>query len=275
MPENDLFESFTTMDQTHLHPLPASEVRRRGDRLRRRNTALAVAGGTVAAMTAIGVPVALSQDGTDARPDPGLYATDGPSTDAVAWRVDVPEDFPLTDGFPLEDPDRTQVLPEYQPQAVGPCATSPAWDVSGALESLQAVYTDPSQGGMDRVVSVYEDDTTAATALEELRTQAETCRPQGQPRVSAEVLSSDLGEQSVVFVNGYDDTGEGFLHQAVRVGNAVLYSTSYFQGAGDPSSPPTPAERLPPGITLRTHERPRPGGRGRSWRSGVRIRGCS
>jgi len=235
VPENDLFESFTTMDQTHLHPLPASEVRRRGDRLRRRNTALAVAGGTVAAMTAIGVPVALSQDGTDARPDPGLYATDGPSTDAVAWRVDVPEDFPLTDGFPLEDPDRTQVLPEHQPQAVGPCATSPAWDVSGALESLQAVYTDPSQGGMDRVVSVYEDDTTAAAALEELRTQAETCRPQGQPRVSAEVLTSDLGEQSVVFVNGYDDTGEGFLHQAVRVGNAVLYSTSYFQGAGDPA----------------------------------------
>ena len=76
MPENDLFESFTTMTQTDLHPLPASEVRRRGDRLRRRNTALAVAGGTVAAMTAIGVPVALSQDGTDARPDPGLYASD-------------------------------------------------------------------------------------------------------------------------------------------------------------------------------------------------------
>ncbi|MGB0190127.1 MAG: hypothetical protein ACPF9W_04050, partial [Nocardioides sp.] len=119
-------------------------------------------------------------------------------------------------------------------QAVGPCAT-PAWDVSGALESLQAVYTDPSQGGMDRVVSVYEDDTTAAAALEELRTQAETCWPQGQPRVSAEVLTSDLGEQSVVFVNGYDDTGEGFFHQAVRVGNAVLYSTSYFQGAGDPA----------------------------------------
>ena len=237
MPEHDPFESLrATMNtpSSDLHPLPATEVRRRGDRLRRRNTALAVAGGTVAAMTAIGVPVALSQAGP-ADGDSGLVATDGPSEGAFQWRTDVPEDFPLTDGFPVEEPDRTQVLTEYQPQAVGPCASGPAWDVSGALESLQAVYTDPSEGGMDRVVSVFADDTAAADALEELRTQAETCRPQGRPRVSAQVLTSDLGEESVVFVNSYDNTGEGLLHQVVRVGNAVLYSTSYFQGAGDPT----------------------------------------
>ena len=234
MPENDLFESFTTMTQTDLHPLPASEVRRRGDRLRRRNTALAVAGGTVAAMTAIGVPVALSQDGTDARPDPGLYATDGPSTDAVAWRVDVPEDFPLTEGMP-----ETNVLsgtpvearPGYEPQAPGPCA-GPAWDVTGALDSLQAVFQD-TEGGVDRTVSVFPDDEAARDRVRTFEDQVRTC---SDPRVRADVLGGTDGEsdQALVFVNAWDDD-TGYLHRVVRVGNAVLYSTTSFNGAGDPA----------------------------------------
>ncbi len=235
MPEHDPFDSLKatmTTPSSDLRPLPATEVRRRGDRLRRRNTALAVAGGTVAAMTAVGVPLALTQGG-DADRDSVPIATDGPSPAAAQWRTEVPEDFPLTAGFPA-DQSRTQVLEDPQAQAVGPCATAPAWDVSGALDSLQAIYTDPSEGGLDRTVSVYEDDLAAVAAMEGLRTEVESCRPQGQPRVSAELLVSNLGEQSVVFVNGYD-TGEGFLHQAVRVGNAVLYSAAYFNGAGDPA----------------------------------------
>lgn len=224
MPDHDPFETFKAAMSTDLRPLPATEVRRRGNRLRRRNTALAVAGGTVAAMTAIGVPIALTQgNGPDTD---GLVATDPP----VVWRTEVPRDFPITRGLP----EPAQILDEHQPQAVGPCA-GPAWDVSGALDSLQAIYTDPSQGGLDRTLSVFPDDTAAAAALAGLRDQVETCEPQGRPRVEAEVLVSDLGEESLVFVNRYVDTGEGFLHEAVRVGNAVLYSTSSFNGAGDPA----------------------------------------
>lgn len=236
MPEHDPFDSLKatmTTPSSDLHPLPATEVRRRGDRLRRRNTALAVAGGTVAAMTAVGVPFALTQGGGTDR-DSVPIATDGPSPDAPQWRTQVPEDFPLTDGFP-EDRSRTQVLEDPQAQAVGPCATAPAWDVWGALDSLQAIYTDPSEGGLDRTISVYEDDLAAAAALDGLRDQVETCEPRGQVLVQADVLTSDLGDDSVVFVNRYLETFEGFLHQAVRVGNAVLYSTSYFNGAGDPA----------------------------------------
>ena len=180
MPEHDPFDSLKatmTTPSSDLRPLPATEVRRRGDRLRRRNTALAVAGGTVAAMTAVGVPLALTQGG-DADRDSVPIATDGPSPAAAQWRTEVPEDFPLTAGFPA-DQSRTQVLEDPQAQAVGPCATAPAWDVSGALDSLQAIYTDPSEGGLDRTVSVYEDDLAAVAAMEGLRTEVESCRPQG------------------------------------------------------------------------------------------------
>jgi hypothetical protein len=230
--DHDSFETFKATMSTDLHPLPAAEVRRRGDRLRRRNTALAVAGGTVAAMTAIGVPIALTQTGGSSDGDAGLVATQGPSADAVEWRTDVPEGFPVTGGFPGPEAGGRTTTGPYQAQAVGPCA-GPAWDVSGALDSLAAVYQDPSEGGLDRVVAVFADDEEASARLAELARQVETCEPQGQPPVSAEPLPSDLGEESVVFVNGYDETGEGFLHQAVRVGNAVLYSTAYFNGAGD------------------------------------------
>ncbi len=233
MPENDLFESFTTMSQTDLHPLPATEVRRRGDRLRRRNTALAVAGGTVAAMTAIGVPVALSQDGGSDR-DSLPIATDGPSTDAVAWRTTVPAGFPLTDGMPdtnVLSGTPVEARPGYEPQAPGPCA-GPAWDVTGALDSLQAVFQD-TEGGIDRTVSVFPDDEAARDRVRTFEEQARTC---SDPRVSTDVLGGTDGEsdQALVFVNAWDD-GTGYLHRVVRVGNAVLYTTTFFNGAGDPA----------------------------------------
>lgn len=235
MPENDPFESFkTTMstDTTGLRPLPASEVRRRGDRLRRRNTALAVAGGTVAAMTAIGVPVALNQSGPDAESDPGLYATDGPSTDAVAWRTDVPADFPMLSGMPEENvysETPVEVREGYEPQAAGPCREEP-WQVTGALEVLQAVAQE-TEGGIDRSLAVFADEAEATQRLDAFAERAATCTDRGSEVVP---LVSDLGDQSLVFAHVYDD-GTANLHQAVRVGNAVLYTTSTFNGGGDPA----------------------------------------
>ena len=53
-----------------MNPLPASEVRRRGDRMRRRNTALATVGGVVAAAVFIGTPVALMSGNDNGTVDP-------------------------------------------------------------------------------------------------------------------------------------------------------------------------------------------------------------
>lgn len=232
MPENDPFESFKTMNTTDLHPLPASEVRRRGDRLRRRNTALAAVGGTAAALVAIGVPVALSQGGQDTESDPGLYATEGPSTETVAWRTEIPQDFPMLSGMPEENvysETPVEVREGYEPQAAGPCREEP-WQVTGALEVLQAVAQE-TEGGIDRSLAVFTDEAEAAERLDAFAERAATCTDRGSEVVP---LVSDLGDQSLVFAHVYDD-GTANLHQAVRVGNAVLYTTSTFNGGGDPA----------------------------------------
>lgn len=234
MPEQDPFESFkmtmSTGMSTDLHPLPAAEVRRRGDRLRRRNTALAVAGGTVAAVTAIGVPVALSQTGPDTESDPGLYATQGTDPRAVEWRTEIPEDFPVLSGLPEENAygGAVEARDTYEVQAPGPCRGE-AWDVTGSLDVLQAVFGD-TEGGIDRSLAVFADDAEAAARVDAFAEQAETCRGGGSTVVP---LVSDLGEQSDVFVNVYDD-GTATYYQLVRVGNAVLHTTATFNGGGDP-----------------------------------------
>ncbi|WP_300645014.1 hypothetical protein [Nocardioides sp.] len=234
MSDHDPFETFKATMSTSgtLHPLPAHEVRRRGDRLRRRNTALAVAGGTVAALVAVGVPVALTQTGGSTDGDAGLVATQGPSTDAVAWRVDIPADFPLVEGLPdtnVFSGTPVEAREGYEPQAPGPCRGE-AWDVTGSLDVLQAVFQD-TEGGIDRSLAVFADDTEAAARIDAMAEQAATCR---DTETTVVPLTSDLGEQSLVFANVWED-GQTYLHQAVRVGNAVLYTTSFSLGGGDPA----------------------------------------
>ena len=237
MPEHDPFESFKTMatGPTDLHPLPASEVRRRGDRLRRRNTALAAVGGTAAALVAVGVPVALVQGGgdDDAAPPPiATQPTTGTGAQVVDWRTEVPADFPLVQGLPEENVysgTPVEAREGYEPQAPGPCRGE-AWDVSGSLDVLQAVYQD-TEGGIDRSIAVFADDAEAAARVDAMAERAASCSDR---QTTVVPLASDLGDQSLVFANVWDDGGEAYLHQAVRVGNAVLYTTAYFNGGGDP-----------------------------------------
>ncbi len=85
-----------------VSPIPAAEVRRRGERLRRRRTALGV-GGAVAAVVLIAVPVAVVANGDDdggtpqpAAPviteDDALTADDLPVRDRLtAWQSMAPE----------------------------------------------------------------------------------------------------------------------------------------------------------------------------------------
>ena len=90
------------LDAVHLGaaPLPASEVRRRGDRLRRRNAALVTAGAG-AAVAAVLVPVALLAGGSDrATPSPvGPAGT--PSATAPATPSEPAE---TSTGTPTEAP---------------------------------------------------------------------------------------------------------------------------------------------------------------------------
>jgi hypothetical protein len=71
----DPIEELSNFDpRSPVNPMPAAEVRRRGDRLRRRNTALVI-GGAVAAVVLVAVPVAVfAGGGNGGDPEPGPAA---------------------------------------------------------------------------------------------------------------------------------------------------------------------------------------------------------
>ena len=131
MPDNDPLESLDNFPEgLHVDSLPASEVRRRGDRMRRRNTALATVGGVVAAAVFIGTPVALmsgnDKDTVDPAPSPPTptVTEDG----QPGWLTEIPAEFPLADGFPETnglDGSPTEVVDSPGPQydGIGACQT--------------------------------------------------------------------------------------------------------------------------------------------------------
>ena len=75
----DPIEELSNFDpRSPVNPMPAAEVRRRGDRLRRRNTARVV-GGAVAAVVLVAVPVAVfagGDNGGDPEPGPATITSD-------------------------------------------------------------------------------------------------------------------------------------------------------------------------------------------------------
>ncbi|NYD56118.1 hypothetical protein BKA08_000356 [Nocardioides marinisabuli] len=242
MPENDdLFATFTHQGLP-VEPLPAAEVRRRGDRMRRRRTALVAVGSVAAVGVLVATPLALVAGGADSsRPlDPAgpgpASASSTTSTADVDWLTAVPEDLPLLDGLP----EGAERYPDYTQQIVGPCG-GPGFTADGALDTEDAIWTDGVEASEQRAVAVYADDAAATAAVDDLRAQLAACE-QPAPRgdsIWAVEQASDLGEQSYVFVNSWyadgEQTGDAHVHQLVRVGNAVLYDNANFGGAGDPA----------------------------------------
>src|SRR5688572_3820996 len=100
-PIHDL-EHFNEQGLT-VNPLPAAEVRRRGNRMRRRNNAVAAIAG-VAAVAIVAVPLgmyAANGDGRSLEPpplDPGPSRTTE-STVEPQWRQQIPAGFPLAEGL--------------------------------------------------------------------------------------------------------------------------------------------------------------------------------
>ena len=66
-----------------MSPLPAREVRRRGDRMRRRRTAALSVAGAAAVAAVIATPLALADGNGDAGRDPG-FTTSSPSVTTLA-----------------------------------------------------------------------------------------------------------------------------------------------------------------------------------------------
>lgn len=227
----DLFTRFLA-EEAPVHPLPASEVRRRGDRLRRRHRALTAAAGAAAALL-VATPLALATRGAEtAGLDPAAPSpTATPAPGDVDWVTGVPADFPLGAGLRglSEQP---EVVPGFAPDPPVRGCQGGAYTAEAPVRAVDAVQLDApnapgSEGGVQRGLLLYADDEAAREVLAAQEAAlADGCG-------SADPLVSDLGEGSVVWVQRSGDAGEGELVQLVTVGNAVLATSTTFGGAGD------------------------------------------
>jgi hypothetical protein len=215
----DELDHFTDPGLT-MTPLPASEVRRRGTRMRRRNNALAAIGG-VAAVAIIATPlaVAVTHNRTDTTPPP---TNPSPS---VTWVQEIPADFPLAEGLPTP----VQTNASYDSPVTDVCAGA-GWGPAGSSEVRQATYTE-SEGGSTHTLALYPTDGEAELALTSLDAEIQACSMQTEGKQRwVEVLPSNDGDQSLVYANHYSDGGDVDVVRLVRVGNAILQATAYSNG---------------------------------------------
>lgn len=241
MPDIDDLSNFTDgfSEGTHVNPLPASEVRRRGDRMRRRNTTLATVGGVVAAAVFIGTPVALmngsNDDGVQPAPPAPTQTDDGPTP---TWTTQIPAEFPLTEG--MTD---TGEPAEGDTDAFNLCDTS--FPTSrGTTDTQTWTFSDDGESSVQRTFQLWPDDGRAAETLDRLEEAVQAC-PQQPTQGGEDIIETKLvdfetgGDSSLTFVQQVV-ADDGLVSQLTTVevtvvGNAVLVNSSYGAAGGDES----------------------------------------
>jgi hypothetical protein len=225
----------------HVNPMPASEVRRRGDRMRRRNTALATVGTIAAAVIVIATPLVVVANQNDDRSTPPLPPYTQPTTQ-TAWLQQIPADFPLTEGFPATNGNDGSPVTVQHPtdlEVFPPCLglgdkrshPTPTVDKAGVE------YVGESEDQRQAVLAVYQDQETAIAALTRLEDDLAGCTSQSSDGKTYlfDPLPSNLGEQSFSWTMRLRLSGEVsselLVVQNVRVGNAI-HSMSYFGQGG-------------------------------------------
>jgi hypothetical protein len=218
----------------HMDLLPPSEIRRRGNRLRRRRTALVASGGVLAAAIAIGAPVvALSGSGPDrgtdvatAPPSPARTEPDG------GWTTTVPKGFPLLAGFADEGAKASHSL---DGDAAVPAGCQSIF--VGYTDSLVASY----QGVEDRetrVLAIFPDAATASAQMVQFRATVEACTAYaGTDRVVG-VHAADLGTQESMAFSEQVQLDQDLLTDLTltvigRTGNAIYLDSSFGTVGGD------------------------------------------
>ncbi len=234
--------------------LPPSEIRRRGDRLRRRRAGLVAAGGVLAVAVAIGTPVvALSGSDRDAPPPPPLTQPVNTAR-PVNWLQEIPSTF---DVGVLPD-DATFTFTTYDESAVddfnlcgarifSTSSVKPApVDTAGATTG--APGTENTAG---RTVALYRDDAEAHAALQKLRDGVENCPTDangpGATLVNRIEESPLPADESFVYSQraqmDVDLLSDLTVIQVARIGNA-LYIGIEAGGPGDEQSVAQAVRRL-------------------------------
>ncbi len=231
MPETH--DPFSRFDPEVPVPLSASDIRRRGDRLRRRNAGLAAAAG-VAVLALIAVPIAVTSSGGDGAIAPAVpvkTATDTPTPDpAPADLVTrIPDGFPLDADLPGTNEDGSPVTVDTEAQAgdFRLCENAGFAPGSPGPTDLAAVTYSGGEDYRDRMLSVWDDVAGARAGLESVRETLNGC---ADDRIVYTEEQSQWEGDSVVFsvqVAGPDGEPQGGplfsleIVQAVRVENAL------------------------------------------------------
>jgi len=232
---SDLREIFEPLEQAPLTPsLPASEVRRRGERLRRRRTALTgVAAVAVAAVVVTGgVLAGGASTGSAPAPVPATQAPRSVAASPTSVASRIPAGFSLTHGLPDPGPDvhRSGSSSLTEPFTFQPCGSDPA---AGVARSDFAEVRQAYAGGEIEVhqLAVYPRSSDASLAFEDLRSALEQCptRDLGGGSVEHSALDEHgIGrsdDSMVVAVTNTQDgarTTYGSHYVLARVGNAIL-----------------------------------------------------
>ncbi len=245
-PIEDL-ENFDTQG-VNVNPLPAAEVRRRGNRMRRRNNALAAVGG-VAAIALIAVPLALTANGSPhSAPGPAGSSSPTPTTGSsvgAAWLQTIPGDFDLTAlpgdatfayaarGGSVVDDITLCGRPSFSTRSNDPVA--PAVDTAGAAYSEAG--TESSSG---RTLALYSSDKLAAKIVGAIRHEVEVCPTETEPGRAPlvyDAVDTELPvDDSFVFTEqsrmDKDLLADLTVYQVARVGNAIYLATSHTSAGG-------------------------------------------
>ncbi len=155
------------------------------------------------------------------------------------WPTTIPDDFPLTAGWPesdgsdefqLDEPSEDSqamldegVLSGCQDISVG----APVDRLTARLTWVETNYT--------REIQLFADDTEAMAYLDSIQDSYSTCEAEGPagsaPSITTEVLSGGLGEEHWVITQASDGIGRGAYH-VLRVGNAVMVDLKSDEGNG-------------------------------------------
>ncbi|HEY3014738.1 MAG TPA: hypothetical protein VGJ41_06480 [Nocardioides sp.] len=238
-------ENFT--EGLTVNPLAPSEVRRQGDRLRRRNTVVgAVAAAAVVAVVAAPFVLLDRDGGDDSLPlnnpsgTPSQSVSESPSDSPV---TEIPDDFPLAAGWP--DPSQS----EYGDKALeGPSRTLPALDITACGHHL------PDLGNLDRLDATWKNvedyrsrelltfgtAQEAVTYVAHLRAIWMDCPSEdvgdGQTAVH-ELRPTQVGGESVALVTSYEMGGAPAIglsvDHVIRLGRSVLVDTTSTEGTKD------------------------------------------
>ncbi len=238
----DLFEPLRDLDEgAPLNPLAASEVRRRGDRMRRRRWGLQALGASAAvAVVVSGAFLTTSSIDDGTRPDPAPVA---PAPEG-GWRQEIPRNHALDRGYPdARPPETTQVGPSqkfarFTKAGIEPCGAS-GYPSAFPVDSLGTEFNGP-EDSRARELTLYADARTASAVVAKLAATWQACPTQTLADPPFELTTSltpgSLGDESWTVVEGAGSAPQLQLFNVVRVGNAVLINWIYNEGSFDGSA---------------------------------------